>query len=94
MLRVPPPQETAAERVASTLDYMGITPITDDELPPAIAAAHGRLSKTRFPTRTQTSRYLTGQLMKKLIGRIEGRDLAAAVRGQIDPETEHLASMA
>ena len=94
MLRVPPPQETAAERVASTLDYMGITPITDDELPPAIAAAHGRLSKTRFPTRTQTSRYLTGQLMKKLIGRVEGRDLAAAVRGQIDPETEHLASMA
>ena len=94
MLRLPPPQETAAERVASTLDHMGITPLADGQLPAAIEAASAALDESRFPTRTKTSRYLTGRLMKKLIGRIEGRDLAAAVRGQIDPETRRLASMA
>jgi len=78
-----PAAEDGDSRVAALLRELEITPIDNAELQKAIAAEVGELDDGRFATPAKKQRYLMGALMRKLIGRVEGKLLAERLDEQL-----------
>lgn len=61
--------------VNAVFDELDIQRLTDQELQCKVACAIEAVDPTQFPTVTKLRRFLMGELMKDLIGRVDGRRL-------------------
>ena len=59
--------------VNAVFDELDIQRLTDQELQCKVAWAIEAVDPTQFPTVTKLQRFLMGELMKDLIGRVDGR---------------------
>jgi glutamyl-tRNA(Gln) amidotransferase subunit E len=92
MLRIPPPQQTAAERLRATLAKIGMAPLTDGRLPVMLAAAVARLDGSRFATAAKKRRFLAGRVMERAVGCVEGCEVVLLIERRIDAGPDQLAS--
>lgn len=71
------PGTVTADRARRALDE--IVPVTNEELAGHVEAAFAGCTRRRFATAAKRERFVTGRLMRKLVGRIEGRRLRGIV---------------
>jgi len=83
--------DIGVSHVASALETVGGEPVSDGELETRIAKAVDDLDGSQFATISKKQRFLTGLLMRELVGRVEGRRLAGMLQrcyqlSAVDPE--------
>lgn len=83
LLNLPLPTGQQQSRVAALLTELNIRPVVDEELDAAVAKAMQQADSRRFATYDDKHRYLMGQLMRELIGRVDGRRLAERLEQQL-----------
>jgi len=76
LLKTPRAKDDDPANVVRLLDKLKIYPIPDDELTTTVTKAVEEAANQEFPSTTDKHRYLMGQLMRGLRGRIEGKRLA------------------
>lgn len=69
----------AGSHVQDILELVAGERLADEALGSRVALAVENAALLRFPTDTQKARFVTGRLMKDLIGRVDGRCVTAAV---------------
>jgi hypothetical protein len=72
-----------AGAVESLIDELAIAPLPDAEGILHVDAAIAEASRRRFRIPAARERYLMGQLMRDLIGRVDGRRLLDLLRGKL-----------
>jgi len=73
MLRQGPSEEPADRRVAGVLDELRLTPLSGDELASLIAEVRERTGDAAFSGPGTKHRYIMGELMSDLLGRVDGK---------------------
>jgi glutamyl-tRNA(Gln) amidotransferase subunit E len=83
LLKASAPRAGVESRVAQLLDELRIHPIPEDELNAALAGAIEQAESGRFVSLGQKHRYLMGQLMRALVGRVDGKHLAEVLEERL-----------
>jgi glutamyl-tRNA(Gln) amidotransferase subunit E len=83
LLKAPAPRAGAESRVARLLDELRIHPIPKDELNAAVAGEIEQAEAGCFASLERKHRYLMGQLMRALSGRVEGKHVAGVLEERL-----------
>ncbi len=77
------PAPAAGQRVAQALREIGLTPVDMSHVRSQVAALLAAADPARFESSDALHRWAMGRLMKELLGRVPGRELAALVRQEL-----------
>jgi Glu-tRNA(Gln) amidotransferase subunit E-like FAD-binding protein len=78
-----PARDNGQSRVDALLNELKIEPIDADALDRAIGGALADVDDDQFATPQDKQRCLMGRLMRRLVGRVEGRRLAALLEKRL-----------
>lgn len=74
---------SAEQRVAEALREIGLTPVDMNHVRSLVTALLSSVDASRFESADVLQRWAMGRLMKDLLGRVPGRELAALVRQEL-----------
>lgn len=77
------PEPAAARRVGNALREMGLAPVDRKHVRSQVAALLASVDRSHFESTDALHRWVMGRLMKELLGRVPGRELAAIVREEL-----------
>ncbi len=76
----------AGTTIPELVTSLGLAPLKEAELPPRVSTAMNAVAENTFPAIPTKHRFLMGRLMEKLLGRVDGRMLAARLTKQLDQD--------
>jgi glutamyl-tRNA(Gln) amidotransferase subunit E len=77
------PAHAVGQRVAQALREIGLTPVDMNHVHSQVTALLASVDPARFESIDVLHRWAMGRLMKELLGRVPGRELAALVRQEL-----------
>jgi glutamyl-tRNA(Gln) amidotransferase subunit E len=89
--RLPDTPKQAGDIVGKALQKLGFTPLTKEKINKEIDRENRSLdAQAAFATIEKKHRYLMGQLMEKLVGRVEGGLLSTVLWERLSPQAEEM----
>ncbi|MCH8823940.1 MAG: Glu-tRNA(Gln) amidotransferase subunit GatE [Planctomycetes bacterium] len=83
MLRIHEPEHIKASDVALLLDEIDMKPATDEQLSAHLDRVLYQVQEENFPTAEKRVRYMMGELMEDLVGRVDGMLLLKLVNDRV-----------
>ena len=83
MLRNKEPKQIAASDVTALLDEIDMKPATDEQLSAHLDRTVYQVQAEKFPTAEKRIRYMMGELMEDLVGRVDGIRLLKLVKDKV-----------